>query len=344
MPDPITHDLPEPSPPGVPTGSDTLCPPESSAPQPKPAYPSLLEIGQQRLTQLRTLLDEHRTSTADPDVDFVHDLRVLTRRLSEVVGILDGLLQPSVADALAEVLRQTRKSAGDLRDLDVLDEHLEKWRFPPGLKPLRKRLLAEIPERRSALVKPLRLQLGGATFSEALLVLARTLENPIQHHATGMEKLAQILRKRLRRRARQMRRAFGRAAVKQTSAALHQARIAAKKYRYTLELAAESGLEKGGRTLKFLKTTQSHLGAMHDADVILETLRQHLTDLPLPSISPPGTGTTPTGNFARREQAKAQTARRLQMRDWRRFQKGMAKLQGKRAAEFFGSSYQWMNE
>lgn len=345
MTDTPLHNSPDPPHLALPDDAGTLPIPasESLVPPPpaKPTPPSLLEIGQKRLTKLRTLLDAHRTSAADPEVDFVHDLRVLTRRLSEVVGILEGLVQPAVAEALTEVLRQTRKAAGDLRDLDVLAEHLTRWRMGPGLKPLRQRLLAEIPERRSALILPLRRQLSGATLSEALLVLARILENPAPRQAAGTPQLNQLLRKRLRRRDRQMRRAFGRAALKQTSTALHQARIAAKKYRYTLELAAESDVKKGGRTLQFLKKTQSYLGVMHDTDVILATLREHLADLSTPA---PKTVTTEPEKPNPRLLAQAAKARRSQATAWRKFQKDMAQLQARRAAQFFASSYQWMNQ
>jgi CHAD domain-containing protein len=303
-------------------GSVTTVPTDMVPPAPAPADPSLLEIGRTRLAALRALLERHRADSADPDVEFVHDVRVLTRRLSEVVGVLDELIDPAVGEAIDETLRQTRRSAGALRDLDVLGEHLARWRFPAGLRPLRKRLLGEMPERRATLVLPLRLQLAGSALGEALLVLARVLENPAHAQSAFAERLAGVLKKRLRRRQKQLRQAFGKAALKQTSTALHQARIAAKKYRYALELADESGLQAGGRNLKFLKRVQKHLGDMHDTDVILQTLGQHVQEVPDATAA------------QRRHVASA----------WRSFGKQMGAVQARRAADFFASSYAWMNQ
>src|SRR5579862_2109807 len=51
--------------------------------------PDILAIGRQSLKEFQTLLAENREKVS---VDFVHDLRVSTRRLGEVVGIVEALM------------------------------------------------------------------------------------------------------------------------------------------------------------------------------------------------------------------------------------------------------------
>lgn len=303
------------------------------SPFPIPPTPTLLEIGRERLEALRALVGQYRKMTTEPDVEFVHDLRVQSRRLAALVNLLEDLLSPAVGLALRDTLRQTRQIAGELRDLDVLTEHLEHGRFPAGLKPLRKHLLAELPPKRTALLPPLQQQLTSAGLGETFLLLAGLLESPEHHAKLSNAALDKVLNKRLRQRAKKLRKAFGKATLKQTPTALHQARIAAKKYRYALELAAESGLCPAEKQLKFLKKIQTHLGQMHDTEVIMETLGETLASLQAP---PP----TTTDNL---EDKVASKSLRGLLKAWKVFTKMQQQVQARRAAAFFADSYRWMN-
>lgn len=60
---------------------------------------------------------------------------------------------------------------------------------------------------------------------------------------------------------------------------LHQMRIAAKRLRYTMELAAPSFGTEFGAAIKQIKSIQELLGTIHDADVLTPQLRDSLRDL-----------------------------------------------------------------
>ncbi len=245
---------------------------------------------------------------------------VSTRRLGEVTRILEGVMQAKLAEAVLDSLRQTRRAAGELRDLDVLAEHLRKWRMPARLKRVRETILAEFPERRGPLMEHVQAGVKSASFTGCLMLLARVIDE----QAARPEALAEVertLAKRIRRRRRQLREAFAQAVWRQTPEAFHAARIGVKKLRYALELAAEGGTPGHAKELRFLKKQQAELGDMHDTDVIVATLEGHLAE-----VQP-----------ARRASAAALR------RDWRKWRGAMNRVQAKRAGEFFRQSYLWIN-
>jgi CHAD domain-containing protein len=225
-----------------------------------------------------------------------------------------------------------RQAAAELRDLDVLAEHLAKWRLPRVLRQVASSIEAGIPARRELLAAKLREAAGSTTVQAMIMLLARVIEEqrrpasaPASDRAAAVEaKLGEILRKRLRRRREQMEKAFGRAARKQTDKSLHEARITVKKLRYSLEIAQAAG-HKGARgALKVLKGMQELLGKHHDVSVIIETLHGHIA---------PAAG----------EAALTAAARRRRHTAWRAWLRRTQREQAHRAAEFFRQSYLWRN-
>jgi CHAD domain-containing protein len=63
---------------------------------------------------------------------------------------------------------------------------------------------------------------------------------------------------------------------------LHEVRLAVKKMRYTLELAAEVSDAVTPSDLRLLRRTQDLLGRLHDVELLVQQARQEQT-----SISPP---------------------------------------------------------
>jgi CHAD domain-containing protein len=235
-------------------------------------------------------------------------------------------VDPAISLGIGGTLRDLRQAAGELRDLDVLAEHLAKWRLPQPLRQLAARLEADLPARRAVLAERLRQTASSAAMQAMLALLARVIEEQRRPDgAAAVEaKLGELLRKRLRKRRGQMEKAFGRAARKQTDKSLHEARIAVKKLRYALEIAHATH-QKGARdALKALKNLQELLGMHHDVSVITETLRQHLAE--------PGEAEPPTA-----------AARRRRLAAWHSWLRGTQHAQAKRAAEFFLLSYLWRN-
>lgn len=61
---------------------------------------------------------------------------------------------------------------------------------------------------------------------------------------------------------------------------LHDARIAAKRLRYTLELFPTVAGEDGERAIALLRTLQDELGLLHDHDVRIALIERELAALP----------------------------------------------------------------
>src|SRR4051812_11728665 len=91
--------------------------PEDEGAQPENTLP-LLGTARERYAALTELL---KTPAGSGDVDFVHDVRVATRRLGEVARVaasMRGLMDKPSAKAVQSSLKAVRQSMGNLRDAD----------------------------------------------------------------------------------------------------------------------------------------------------------------------------------------------------------------------------------
>jgi CHAD domain-containing protein len=293
--------------------------PAVDAPEKKNAKPrpTLLDLAIKRHRELHEMLTADKSSLS---VDDVHDLRVATRRLGEVVGLFKHLMPDGMAAAAADSIKALRQAAGELRDLDVMNEHLEKKRLPGPLKKIADQIRADLPARRAVLETQVLAARSAASVGGAMVFLARLFEEKVSAGTqAALESLASTLKSRIKRRRKQLRSSFGKAATRQTAESLHEARIAVKKLRYVLELANTTGQSKSALELRLLKSIQQLLGDHHDVHVIHETLESHL---------PPRTG-------------PAATAIKNLRPAWTKYNRKTAREQAKRAAEFFAKSYLW---
>jgi CHAD domain-containing protein len=162
-----------------------------------------------------------------------------------------------------------------------------------------------------------------ASLIGTMVILARLLEDRSTPNLLPETDRAfrETLLTLITRRNKQLRRAFGQAAKKQTAASLHAARIAGKKLRYLLELAADAGTLRGAKKqVAFLKRLQQFLGDHHDTHVIAEQLAAHL--------KAPRPDPKPLKNLAPA---------------WRKWHRHTTTLQSRRAALFFARTYAWIN-
>ncbi len=279
----------------------------------------LLSAVRKRHETLAALLA--RGPAALSDSDLVHDLRVASRRLGEAARMLRPFLEKPTAKAVAASLRALRRAMGDLRDDDVTREHLRKWRMPAPLRRIAHEIAGHIEAARPARVSAAQAQMTSASLTGTMVILARVLEDRgaaemLAHTERQLEATLQVL---IKARERQLRRSFGQAARKQTAASLHAARIAVKKLRYLLELAANAGAMRGAKKkIHFLRRLQELLGDHHDLHVITEQLAARLKDRrekPIRNLHPA----------------------------WRKWHRHMNTIQSKRAAVFFARTYAWIN-
>jgi CHAD domain-containing protein len=255
------------------------------------------------------------------DADLVHDLRVAARRLEEVTRILEDWMEKPTARAVRGALQSLRRAMGDLRDADVTSEHLARWRMPAALRHVARELAEGIERDRPRLSAAAAEAMASTSVHGAMLILAQLIDARSRPEAADAaeSELEKTVESRMKKRQKQLRKAFGMAAMKQTAESLHDARIAAKKLRYLAELAVEVPTRRGlPSTVRFLKSVQELLGDHHDTYVILQTLQQHLRD----PRDKPIRGLQPA---------------------WQKWRRASERLQAQRAARFFALSYGWIN-
>jgi CHAD domain-containing protein len=227
------------------------------------------------------LLDRHMNellgylpSLFDGNSESVHRARIATRRAREVLPLAINPLDQRMVDTL----RATGQHLGRVRDLDVmrglLDDVAERVIATAGVAAVARRAVRDrqVLERRS-LVKALEhLDLEGLrrSFKPGGSNLRRWMTRSTALVRTPDWRSS--LRSRIARRASDAADAVRHATGIYFPNRSHRARIAVKKLRYAVEVARETGLWRPRQMVKDLRRIQATLGAMHDAQVLIETL------------------------------------------------------------------------
>jgi CHAD domain-containing protein len=214
---------------------------------------------------LKKLLKE--VAHLDPDeedertVAAVHKMRVLSRRLDSLFGLVEG---PEVDRKLQKALKiqkKFRKRLGTIRDWDVRRFHWKEWAaghvdFAAVEK--------EIERRREKALEEFRVERDGSGLRKSV----RRMEKASRHWDFSKKALRpEALRKRLRFLLNKI--------LKDRE--LHEVRLDVKKLRYTLEgVEAITGhkADRDGRESSFLKEIQSELGYMNDMASMAAFLRE----------------------------------------------------------------------
>ena len=225
---------------------------------------------------------------APGDVPDLHDARVASRRLRELVPILQ--LEHSVARKLNRRLRRLTDRLGTVQELDVLvlliDQlHAARRRGGGALARVgvhvararddaRKRLLARVP-----VVEMSRL----ARKLERVARDLRKAEGASSKAAARSWRWA--IEARVARRASRLSTVMDEAGALYAPERLHVVRIAVKKLRYAVEVAAEAAGATDGAGLRALQRGQDLLGRLHDLQVLIERVRRAQASLTPPSVT-----------------------------------------------------------
>lgn len=203
-------------------------------------------------------------------VEGVHQARVASRRLREVVPILAHGLDECAVGGLRKDLRALTRALGPVRELDVAAGMIEELETGPAdIGQLRARWLRQIDRRRHAPVRALHKALSPRFRDE----LDGELEAFAAARAASRDdSWREALARRLTDRAVDLRRQISWAGALYRPGPLHDVRIATKKLRYALEITAETGLVAVARPLRTLKSAQESLGHLHDLDVLFTML------------------------------------------------------------------------
>jgi CHAD domain-containing protein len=220
--------------------------------------------------QYQAILAHDPGTRLGTDPEELHQHRVAVRRLRALLRAARPMLDREWADGLREDLRWVGAALGEVRDLDVLIEHLEDdaaeletedaLAFAP--------VLAVLANRREAARALMLAELRDPRYILLLERLERELAYPPE---AGKTLKPRAIAAAEFRRLRKQRRRIGR---EPEDTELHELRIQVKRARYAAELAAPSRGAKARRFVKDAKRLQDVLGEHQDAVVAAEKLRE----------------------------------------------------------------------
>jgi CHAD domain-containing protein len=197
---------------------------------------------------------------SDEDVEYVHQLRVCTRRAMAALKLYTGLLPNNKAKWFRKTLRKIRSVAGDARDLDVLVQSHETDTGTGAAE-----FIADVRQRRKAAQTPIvavyrMLELEERLRLHVEALLEKTAEKA-SHSAAGSfgPWATQRFRKLLKR--------FFKASPSDLDdlPSLHRFRIRGKELRYAMELLAPAFPAAFREELyPVIEELQERLGEIHD--------------------------------------------------------------------------------
>ena len=247
----------------------------------------------------------------DEDLEDVHQMRVATRRLRAALQILQGVYEPKLIRRYRRGLRRIAEPLGVVRDGDVFLEHIAEHRdaLPAaeraGLEPLIAAVTAERTQARAALLNDLDSRQYKKFKHEFAEFLCTPQAGALPAPEPGViERVRDFAGSAIWRRY-ELWRAYAGVLPSAANETLHQARIAGKRLRYTLEFFAEALGPRVDQALEPVIALQENLGKLQD-DV---TARAHVAALGL--ADDPGAQSYLAARGAERERLLAELPKLL---------------------------------
>jgi CHAD domain-containing protein len=244
-----------------------------------------------RLLERRTRALRRQLTAAVAGKDAgVHQARVASRRLREALPVLTEGLQHTKAGKAQRKIRRLTQALGTVRELDVTLHLIDELGERPGvpraaLAEVRAQVIEDRERRRAIMLNRLE-SVDTDKLARRLGAVRQSLLRPALSHNWRA-----ALALRIATRARRLDKAIDLAGQIYAAEALHEVRIAAKKLRYALEIADESGAAPCGESLRVIKRVQDALGRLHD----LQVLQHHIAAV---GAAPRGRRSTPDAALA----------------------------------------------
>jgi len=256
--------------------------------EPRPSRTPRLITSRSRPTQdgrLSRILDEQleRLSSvvgpvlASDDEDAVHDLRVVTRRLQQLIAVVTPTPRPKRVARLRKRLRRVRRALGAWRNYDVTLEAVG-MRQRATRSPRRRAVWRLVREhlqkgRLEEMIRVRRELLG-----EDLVGLVDRLRSVLADSSAGttFEDVDRAVRARAEAAWQEWQAAFTRAEANPDVTCVHALRIATKRLRYRVELARGLGEEAAQAVVDWARRVQHRLGDWHDHQVLQRLMAEAL--------------------------------------------------------------------
>jgi CHAD domain-containing protein len=232
----------------------------------------------------------------DLDPEYLHDLRVATRRLRSALRLLGGVVGPKRCDTLRAELGWIGQILGAVRDLDVFIWNLQaQARRLAEAGTIAGLLVAELGRQRA----PARDALVAALTSRRFASLMRQLEALVSsspprlgqgEHSTLVCEAAPNLIRRAQKRVLRLGRTIG---PDSPAADLHRLRILFKRLRYTCEFFREAFVDPASDKdpladyIPAMVRFQDCLGEHQDAVVAMRRIQALATDMVRQGTLPP---------------------------------------------------------
>lgn len=212
--------------------------------------------------------------------DMIHKTRVATRRYRSVLRVFGSLFDPERAAALDAELKWYAAALGEVRDLQVLRGHLfeDLDELPPEL--VLGPVAARLTETFATQIGQAQRKLDAAMRSKRYLALLEELRTwaikpPVRADDAPAAELARYLTKAEKKYRKRL------AAAEKLDdgepgkhVAMHRARKAAKRARYTAELSVPTLGKRARKAVEHGKQEQDRLGERQDAIVAVDFLRR----------------------------------------------------------------------
>jgi CHAD domain-containing protein len=242
--------------------------------------------------QVETLFENFEKLGTSGDMEYLHDMRVASRRLRECFSFFSFLQDETKVKKTLAYIRRITKAVGRSREMDVNLELLVKSSPPaqPELETAREHFLElftrdqeKLRKRMDKDLKKMRLKERKGYFLKAAQSFLH--ERPPQlptsrtSPAASMAAFSEQTTNLIRAKVDKLREFAGIVACSQNDQPLHRLRIQIKKLRYTLEICNpmfENGLE---RMITLARDLQDLLGRIHDYGVLIDRLSRQRESL-----------------------------------------------------------------
>jgi CHAD domain-containing protein len=226
-------------------------------------------------------LDKHLAPALEGDGHAVHQARVATRRLREALPVLGAGMGRKRVRKLRRRMRKLTRLFGSVRERDVALGMLDQRQTQgiaaaPAADRVRAALEQDRHDARATLTDSLD-EDKVARWMQDVKAFEQQLDDA---DAPADAAWRVVLARRLLKRTEALRVAVNEAGVLFVSERLHAVRIALKRLRYAVEMAAELSTSKLDSILNELKACQDMLGELHDVDVLMSYVNRALESAP----------------------------------------------------------------
>jgi CHAD domain-containing protein len=286
----------------TPAAVESESPAESAAPEgalPLPCAESCKKVRELALRQLNRFISYEAKVLKGDDAEAVHDMRVASRRLQQVLDLLYPKPRPQDLRRFRRQIRRCRVALGDVRNCDVLLEFV-------GRSLGRKRSAGReawtavqhflLMRRSKSSLRAMR-KFGKINLAVFYVDLKEFLHHDKAHdhsaahhaHTSGAphHAFAKDLADALESAWSRFEDHVAQSHMHPRPEVIHGARIATKRLRYLLEVFHEFGVAGSADALAWLRQLQKYLGDWHDLEVLEqmmiemlarpEFLREHLS-------------------------------------------------------------------